>query len=357
MYEFAPLYAYIIAPFYKIFSPDVFYVRVLNILFSILTCWFIYLIGTTLTNRKVGLFACLITCLYKLFVFYSIVPLKESLSVCIFSLTVYLLVAVIKERPLNPPREKSKSKFVRKNDGEAHPSPRKGSPGISSLWEGTLIKIGGLGGAAGLLINIRPNAVVLLPVIPLFILWYAYRNRDTLKKLSLILVLYIVGVSVALSPFTIRNYLVAGKIALTTSQTGFNLYLGNNLRNPDPYYRPVAFASSSPFEQGIQFTIEASRRVGKKLTPEEASDYWTREVLRMAASEPSAFAGKVWQKTLVLFNRFEACDHYDIDFINNFIRFFKFPLISFWFVLPFGLAGMLMSSMRSRKAFALCCIF
>jgi hypothetical protein len=54
----------------------------------------------------------------------------------------------------------------------------------------------------------------------------------------------------ALSPFMIRNYLVAGKFALTTSQGGFNLYLGNNLGNPDPYYRPVPFGDIFPFRAG-----------------------------------------------------------------------------------------------------------
>jgi len=58
----------------------------------------------------------------------------------------------------------------------------------------------------------------------------------------------------------IRNYMVAGSFQLTTSQMGFNLYLGNNPQNPTPYYRPVPFAITSPFQQGIQFTIEASRR-------------------------------------------------------------------------------------------------
>jgi len=278
VYEFAPLFAYITAFIYKMLSPDIFHVRILNIIFGVLTCWLIYLIGTTLANKRIGLFACLIACLYKPFIFYSIVPLKESLSTFLFALTVYLFAAAM---------EKS---------------------GILSLRTGILI--GSLGIAAGLLINVRPNAVVILPVIPLFLLWYAYRNVPSLKKLSLILILYIAGVSVALSPFVIRNYLVAGKVGLTTTQTGFNLYFGNNPGNPDPYYRPAPFASSSPFEQGIQFTIEASRRMGKRSSSDEASRYWTGEVLRMAMSEPAAFIRKLWQKTLVLFNRFEACDHY-----------------------------------------------
>jgi len=65
----------------------------------------------------------------------------------------------------------------------------------------------------------------------------------------------LLGMIFTLSPFIMRNYLVAGKLALTTSQGGFNLYLRNSLGNPDPYYRPVPFATSSPFEQGIQLQV------------------------------------------------------------------------------------------------------
>jgi tetratricopeptide (TPR) repeat protein len=156
----------------------------------------------------------------------------------------------------------------------------------------------------------------------------------------------------ALSPVLIRNYVVAGKLALTTTQSGFNLFLGNNINNPDPYYRPVPFASSSPFEQGIHFTIETSRRMGKKLTSQEASHYWTRETLKQAISNPLVFAGKVGQKILVLFNRFEACDHYNIEFISNFAKFFKTPFLNFWVIFPLSMLGVMMS-WKNRRTRAL----
>lgn len=207
-----------------------------------------------------------------------------------------------------------------------------------------------LGIAAGLLLNVRPNAVVLIPVFPLLILWYGKKYGAPLKKIFIGLLLYVLGVSLAVSPFVIRNIRVAGEFALTTSQAGFNLYLGNNLKNPDPYYRPVPFASSSPFEQGIHFTIEASRREGRKLSPGEASSHWTKEVIHSALSQPAEFAWKGMQKTLAVFNRFEACDHYDIDFVSRFVPFFKFPFIGFWLILPLGMAGFILRGVRNDRS-------
>jgi 4-amino-4-deoxy-L-arabinose transferase-like glycosyltransferase len=91
VYEFSPLPAYIMALVYKIFSPNIEFIRILNILFGVLSCYIIYLIGKEIGSRSTALFACLIAALYKPFIFYSIVPLKTSLSIFLFALTVYFV--------------------------------------------------------------------------------------------------------------------------------------------------------------------------------------------------------------------------------------------------------------------------
>lgn len=317
VYGFSPLY--IMALVYKVFSPDILYIRILHIIFGVLTCYLVYLIGKEMANCTIGLFACLIASLYKPFIFYSIVPLKTSLSVFLFALSIYLFVTI-----LNKP---------------------------------SMIKVFLLGIAGGLMLNVRANFAIIIPFILLIILLSLYMKGFTLKSHATTLILFIVGLSISISPFVIRNYRISGKFTLTTSQAGFNLYLGNNLQNPDPYYRPVPFASSSPFKQGVQFTIEASRKINKRLSPQDASSYWTHEVIKMALKQPAAFIWKIFQKTLVLFNQFEAGDHYHIGFISNFARFFKFPLFSLWLILPFGMAGMAVTILRSRKLLSLCAIF
>ncbi|KQC08909.1 MAG: hypothetical protein APR62_03805 [Smithella sp. SDB] len=324
VYEFAPLPAYIMAAVYRIFSPDILYIRILNIIYGTLTCFIVYLITKELINKKVAILACIIACIYKPFILYSVVPLKESLSLLLFALMSYLFIKVIN-------REDSVSEGRNKN---------------------FFIGIGLLGLVVGMLLNVRPNAVVLVPFVILFVLWYGYKDRQAWKCLSGYAAVYVIGLLIAISPFVIRNYVVAGKFALTTTQSGFNLYLGNNINNPDPYYRPVTFASSSPFEQGIQFTIEASRRAGKKLTSQEASDYWTKETIRQALDNPAVFVGKMGQKILVLVNKFEAGDHYDVNFLSNYAKFFKIPFPGFWIIFPLSMLGIL-ASWRNRKTKAL----
>lgn len=312
VYDFAPLFAYLMAGVYRFFSPNIFYIRLLNILFGVLTCWVVYGIGARLGGRKIGLLACLAAALYKPFIFYSIVPLKDILAVFLFALTALLLLDAI---------EKKRGLF---------------SAGFMGL-------------AAGLLINVRPNAVILLPLLLLLTLWRRHRSGVPLRGIAAVSGLFLLGLSLAVSPFVIRNYVVTREFALTTTQSGFNLYLGNNLKNPDPYYRPVPFASSSPFEQGIHFTIEASRRSGRVLNAQEASGFWTREVVHTALTEPRAFTWKLVQKSLTLVNRFEACDHYDIDFISGFVPFFRLPFPSFWFIFPLVMAALTLRLFRDRN--------
>ncbi len=317
VYEFSPLPAYIMAGIYWLFSPNPFYIRMLNIVYGTSTCFVVYLISKELAGRKVAILACIIACLYKPFIFYSIVPLKDSLGLLLFALMAYLLIKVI-------------NAYSNQNEN-------------NSKEIGNIADIGFLGLVAGMLLNVRPNAIILVPVILLLLLWYARRDKFLWKNLLMFAAVYVAGLIIALSPFVMRNYTVAGKFALTTSQSGFNLFIANNIDNPDPYYRPVPFASSSPFEQGTQFTIEASRRVGKKLTSQEASDYWTSETVKQAVSNPFAFVHKGGQKLLVVLNSFEACDHYDIKFISNFAKFFKIPFPNFWMVFPLFILGVIIS--------------
>jgi tetratricopeptide (TPR) repeat protein len=108
---------------------------------------------------------------------------------------------------------------------------------------------------------------------------------------------------------------------------------------------------------GIQFTIEASRRVGKKLSQGEASRYWTNEVIKTALKQPAAFTWQKVKKLVGFFHWYENSDHYDIGFVSDYARFFKFPFFGFWLILPFGMTGMILNMLKGRKEFALSAMF
>ncbi|MFC1493695.1 glycosyltransferase family 39 protein [Thermodesulfobacteriota bacterium] len=316
VYEMAPLPAYFMALVYKLFSPDVVYIRIVHIIFSVLSCFLIYLIGRELADdRRVGLLAALIAAVYKPFIFYSIVPLKTSMSVFLFALMCYLLVSL--------------------------------------LGKTSIIKALFLGITCSLINNVRPNAIVLIPFFLLLVPWGLYKGKSSFKIIVFILAAYIGGLAAAQSPFIIRNYFKAGEAAPTTSQSGFHLYMSNNFE----YRRGIPFVTTSPAERGVQFTIEASRRVGKVLSSREASEYWKQKTLEEIYKNPSGMIWRYLRKTLLLFNWFEKGDHYNIGFISDYVKFFKIPFIGIWLVIPFGMAGMALYGFKSRKRIALGSVF
>lgn len=310
-YEFPPLPAYITALVYKLFSPDPLYIRYLNIAFGTATCLFIGLTGKELDAEATALLAALIAALYKPFILYSAVPLKTALSVFLCSVVVYL-TALFSNRP---------------------------------TWFQSFL----LGLFTALALNVRGNYLAFIPILAAAVVLVYWKKRRSVKRLCIGIALYASGLCVVVAPFAIRNHAVTGDWVLSTTQAGFNFYLGNNLANAEHYSRPVSFAASSPILQGVQFTIEASRRSGKTLTAGEASWFWTKQVFQQAVRKPSMFMCKLVGKALAGVNRHEACDHYSIPFLSTFMPYFKLPFFSFLLIMPLGFAGMLIETLRSKK--------
>jgi len=319
VYEFAPLPAYLQALVYKLLSPNVIYIRFLNILFNIITCSFIYAIGRELSGNNTGLLAALMASLYEPFILYSIVPLKTSLSILLFALSAYYFVRALQHRP--------------------------------SLWRSVAAGL-----SIGLSINVRPHTIVLIPFMFAIMVWFRYRDTASLKRSVIFPALFAAGVVLALLPFSIRNTIKADTFALTTSQSGFHLYLYNNVQYPDNF---VPFATNSAKERGVQFTIEACRRVNRKLSPTEASNFWKKETFREIMQNPAAAIKKTAKKTGVFFSWFESDNHYQVNFMSRVVPFFKLPFLPLWFVLSLGLTGMVAvsTSIRARAGLTLMFLF
>lgn len=323
-YRAAPLPAYLMGLIYALLGPDPFFIRLLNLLLGTLTCYLIYRIGRDLFGEAVGLLAGLLAAVYKPLIFYSVVPLKTALAVCLFALVAALTVAVLR----------------------------------GAGWPAAVA----LGAGVGLLLNVQGNGLALAAAVPVLLLAAAClrwrRPGDPHapagpRRLLLACLCLAGGLAAAAAPFALRNYRVAGELVLTTPQAGFALYAGNRLDNPDPYFRPVPFAVPVPAEQLAQMTIEASRRAGRALSPREASAFWGRETLRQARERPLQMGRKLGQKLLAVLHRSEVSDNYHLGFVSRFAPVFRIPLLAFWALLPLAAAGAVLALRRSRLPAAL----
>jgi len=313
-YEFSPLPAYVMALIYWLFSPDVHYIRILNICFGLITCLFIALIGKQIGGRCIGLVAGLIAATYAPFILYSIVPLKTALSVMLCTVVIFFLTVEVQQP--------------------------------------TLIKASLMGAFLGLAINVRGNYNVLAVIGFAAVYWSTRKSRPNLaatKEPFVCLACFLSALFLFMAPFAARNYMIAGEFIPSTTQSGFNFYIGNTTINKDPYYRPLPFASNSPFKQGPQFTIEASRRAGKAMSAREASRYWYKEAFKEALKNPTAYLSRLVRKAAAVLNRFEAADHYDIDFLSRFVPIFSLPMPTFTVVWPLGLAGLIIGVVTQKR--------
>lgn len=314
VYEFAPLPAYFMALVYRLFGPEIVYIRYANIVFGVALCALVYLVGRELGGRRVGLAAMFLAAVYKPFVLYSVVPLKTALALVLFAAAVYTLLAAVNERGA-----------------------------LFALFLGFFLQLA---------TNVRPNAVVLVPVAAVVLATVRWHRRRAVTAV-LLLALYAGGVALAQAPFTLRNYLAAGEAALTTSQAGFHLYLAHN----HSYPQGIPFVTTSPRERGVMFTIEASRRTGRTLTAQEASRYWRDQALTEMRHHPWAELRRAGRQLLLLFHWYEKADHYQMDFIERFVPFLRWPLVPFWVVMPLAMAGLVaVRRERSRAGFALAAV-
>ncbi len=312
VYEYAPLPAYVAALLYKLFSVDVFYVRLFNVFLGSASCVVVYFISRHFMPTRWSLVASLLTIFCRELTFFSTVPLKTSLAVFLLSLMVLFLLSL-------------RAKY-------------------------SIGKVILLGLVLGLFINVRPNVVVFVPLLCLYLLYIRHGNADALKKGIGSVGLFLCGVFIALSPFIIRNYQVSGIPAILPSQSGFLLYAANNPNNKSPYYQPVSFASSHPYEQGIHFTVEAARRMGGKVDSGEAAKFWRNIVVRDTLEEPDAALDRIGGKVLALLSFSGMDDHYHIPFLTSVVPFLALPFAPYWLLASLGCSFLLAAAFRSEQA-------
>ncbi|MEN6302390.1 MAG: tetratricopeptide repeat protein [Armatimonadia bacterium] len=239
----APLYPYFLGTIYAIFGTDYLAVRVVQFVLGALTCVLIYWLGLSTRGRAVGLLAGLGAALYGPMIYYEgelQLPVLETL----FAAALLLSVAVAMKRP-----------------------ERLGPWAMAGL-------------SVGLFALTRPNVLVFVPVLAVYVLVRLERRVASKGIGALALV-----AAVCIAPVTIRNYVVSHDFVLISSQAGVNLYIGNNPQSDG--VTAVVPGTRATWWGGYRDTINiAERAAGRALKPSEVSGYWTRQALGFITSQP-----------------------------------------------------------------------
>lgn len=277
----APLYPYFLAFCYFITGGSILFSKIIQLLLSVGTLFFIFKLTQHLFNRKTAIVAGFVYALYGLFVFYEAMFLIPVLFLLFSMWGLSRLIIYQNETALK-----------------------------SWLATGLIF---------GLATIARPN---ILLVVPFLMLWLFYRDKDFsgLINRSRKALLLLVGVIIVIAPVTVRNYIVTGEFVLISSQGGINLYLGNN-QNADGLTMlmpEVALDESVSWSQfGVVTKQAAEKEAGQPLSPAEESSFWSAKAKDFILEHPGKFVNLLWRKTVYLFSGFENSDNTDIYYQRN----------------------------------------
>jgi tetratricopeptide (TPR) repeat protein len=310
----APLYPYLLAVVRVIFGPRLIAVYLLQAVLSALGCSLLALAGRRIFSPAAGAIAGVMAAAYAPSVFYDGVLQKEAFAVFLMSALCWLTADSLSE--------------VR--------------PGTSAA----------IGVILGLMSLLRENLLLLAPLLFVWLLVRPRGARDRAPRLPLLCLT--AGMAGVLLPVGVRNLVVGGELALTTSQMGTNFYIGNN-RDADGSYVGLRPGRGAPeFEQADAVSI-AEQKLGRRLTPRETSHYWLGESVRFIRAEPGRWLRLMARKTLLFWNAHEISDAEDLYFYQRWswlLRAFT-AVWGFGALFPLAAAGACLVWPRRRELWLL----
>ena len=200
------------------------------------------------------------------------------------------------------------------------------------------------GVSLGVLALNRPNALVFSVAAALVVCvrqWRAGRVHP-----GAVLVAAMLAV---LAANAARNYAVSGSAVVIASHGGLNLYIGNHDR-ADGTYTPVPGITPSIAGQAGDSTRVAESSVGRRLSPEEVSNYFAWRAFDWVTGHP-ADAAKLWiRKIGILLNRVDVPLNYSYAFYarepSSFLRVLA---VGPWLLWPLGVVGLCWPALRQAR--------
>lgn len=197
---------------------------------------------------------------------------------------------------------------------------------------------GAAAAAAGFLLGLgallRGNQALPILFVAAWTIYKTPRQGALLRVLLLIL-----GSTLALTPFTLRNYHLYHEFLPFSAHGGITFYMGNH---PGATYRydRLPFGESNTEGEFPAAWQEANRLTGKELSPGEVSSYWFRQGLRFIVDSPGAFALNFLNRLRAFLNDYEVPDNYDFRYIKQYIPPLAIAFVSVGMIVPFVPAGL-----------------
>ncbi|MGB7323821.1 MAG: tetratricopeptide repeat protein [Rubripirellula sp.] len=314
----APLYPYFIAVLIKIFGVGVPGLRLVQAILGTIGAVAIGVTGKQWFGDRVGIIAGLMMGMYAPAIYYDGIVQKASLAsflLCVLLATCSLFRTQIQSSATKATRSAS-----------------------LSLATGILV---------GLLILTRENAMLWLPVFPLWIGMLAFAKSKQFA--SAMVAFYFVGAAVVLVPVAARNASLGGEWSPTTFQAGPNFYIGNRA-GASGIYEALVPGHETPVYERTDAQRIAEETTGQSLTSREVSRFWFAQSYDEISRAPGSWIQLMIQKTFMVINRFEVPD---VESLNIFQSYsIGLAVLSFWnfgTLLPLAALGIVATRRRWRE--------
>ncbi|UCG43016.1 MAG: glycosyltransferase family 39 protein [candidate division WOR-3 bacterium] len=287
-----PLLPYLLALVYAVFGQRLVFFGIIQALMAAGSCLLLHDSTRRVFSRRAAAFAAFGFALTGILVFYTGALLHTELNVLFGLLTLWLVVSA-----------------------------------GNKAWRWILA-----GASFGVLLILRPELVIILPVSGI-VLW------RTGQRLRNILALSAAALVVA-AVVPVRNLAVAGEPVLSTGYSGLNLYYGNN-PNADGTWQPLAELEQASGFSHSRLKQQARTIDSRTVSWSEASRYWTGKALGFVASRPFAFLELTVRKLMLFWSNYEIPNNYYPETVGSLPL--RLAFVNFALAAGFGLAGMVLA--------------
>ena len=202
------------------------------------------------------------------------------------------------------------------------------------LW----LAVGALVGCGALL---RGNLLLLAPAFCLWPLARTWLERRAWRPALGSAALVAAGVALVLLPVALRNRAVGGRLVLSTSGAGTNVYGGNNADNPYGIAKEFDWVRGVPAFEAADWRHEAERRLGRELDASETSAYWLAETGRSIVRDPTLHLSILWNKLRGTLGGYEVPDNHCLPWDARYVPLLRW-LPGFALAGGLGLFGLLL---------------
>ena len=307
-----PAYGYVLGAVFRMLGVNLFAVYLLQALLDTATAYGVYRIGLLLERPRAGLYGAILFALTSTAIMFSATLLKETWVASFLTWWIVGALAVL--------RSERRRAWV------------------------------AFGLYCGLGVALRANLILLGFAAMLLPLLAPQPKTERMRIWARVALPAIGGMAIALLPWSIRNAETGAGFSPLPHNGGVVLHQIYNEANPDASLWVPSFVNYlHPSEIWRGYAAEASRRLGRAVSPVEVDEYWRGQATAYIAAHPGNVLRDVARKSLAFLSAAEIPNNRSSAEERMFSPVLRMlPAPAPW-LLAFGLPGLVWLGLRDRR--------